>query len=111
MVAVVTLDGSKPGTEAAQMHERAHQQAGADEQHDAHRHLADDEQAPRPPAVAAGDGARARFRQRRLDVDPARVKRGHEAEHHARDDRHQQRDDEDADVELHGIAQREHVAR
>ena len=49
------VDGSKPGIEAAQVHERPHQQAGADEQHHAQRDFRDDENAPPPVAAAAGD--------------------------------------------------------
>ena len=91
------------------MNERAHEQSRADEQDDPHRHLAGDEQPPRPAALAARDRASAGLGQRHLHVDAARVQRRHEAEEDARHQRDEQRDGKHARIELNGIPDREYV--
>ncbi len=98
----------EPRAQAAQMHEGAHEEARADEQHDAHRHFADDQEAPRAPAPATGHSARARFRERRVDVHAARVQRGHESEEQAGHEGGEQRDRQHRPIELHGIAHGKH---
>ena len=75
--------GFETGPDALQLQEAAHEEAGADQQHERDGHLADQKQA----AEAAGDrpagGAAVRLLERLAHLGPRGLQGRHEAEQHA----------------------------
>ena len=72
--------------------ERAHEDAGRDQQHDRERHLRDDQHLTQAGAVPRAGGARGVGLQRGRDVGAHRLQRGYQAEADGREHRHRERE-------------------
>ena len=94
------------GTLGAQVGERAHEQAGADEEDEGERDLPDDQGLSQ--AQASGH-TRGLLLQREPGLRAAGLQGGHEAEQQSRRERHRQREEEharvDAGVQVDGVGQ------
>ena len=81
--------------------QRAHEQRGGDDEHDAERDLRDDERVAQPHALRSALGVRFQLAHH---VRSRRMQRGREPESHGGDERQAQREHDGAQVERQGMS-------
>jgi hypothetical protein len=90
--------GPEADVDGADVPQRAHEQAGADQKNNRHAHL-QDHQRPSAPRLAGAGRDAAAVLERRADVATHRLPDRRQAEQHTRRHSHAGGEDEDADVE------------